>query len=166
MDGRGASTDGLGGITTVIRKRLGLVAFGLLLLPSCRADELIVPDVGITEPGVLASGYGIPDAIASSTRRSFSSPSEVGRSITMWGTKSSRSRASRSPGPSTRGGRAGPRYCAASERRAADLVGCREPESGRSGADHPAVAWGRPSLSEVRPYIPGPIASARRVGCT
>jgi len=58
------------GITTVIRKHLGLMAVGLLLLPSCQAgellapDELLAPEDEITEPGVLASGYGIPDAIA------------------------------------------------------------------------------------------------------
>jgi glucose/arabinose dehydrogenase len=55
-------------MTTVIRKRLGLVAVGLSLLPSCQAGEILAPDDTpgnrITEPGVLASGYGIPDAIA------------------------------------------------------------------------------------------------------
>ncbi len=49
------------------RNRLGLLAVVLLLLPSCQAGEILAPDApddGSTVPGVLASGYGIPDAIA------------------------------------------------------------------------------------------------------
>jgi glucose/arabinose dehydrogenase len=46
------------------------MAVGLSLLSSCQAGEPLAPDDGITEPdgitqpGVLASGYGIPDGIA------------------------------------------------------------------------------------------------------
>ncbi len=52
----------------MLGKHLGLLAAGLSLLPACQPSELTAPDNGggqqITEPGVLASGYGIPDAIA------------------------------------------------------------------------------------------------------
>ena len=64
MGGQAVSNSGPMGITTVIRKHLGLMAVVLSLLPSCQAGELLAPDDRITEPGVLASGYGIPDAIA------------------------------------------------------------------------------------------------------
>ncbi|MEJ2312596.1 MAG: PQQ-dependent sugar dehydrogenase [Gemmatimonadales bacterium] len=68
MRGRPASAGGQREITTVIRKNLGLLAVGLSLLPSCQASEFTAPGNGggeqITEPGVLASGYGITDAIA------------------------------------------------------------------------------------------------------
>ena len=55
------STDGPEGITTVIRKHLGLMALGVALLSSCQPGELIAPG---DEPGVLASGFWIPDGIA------------------------------------------------------------------------------------------------------
>ena len=46
---------------TMIRKPLGLMALGLALLASCQADELVGPG---DEPGVLASGFWIPDGLA------------------------------------------------------------------------------------------------------
>ena len=57
---------------TVIRKPLGLMALVLTLLPSCQADNLVDPDVAPVdpdvapndEPGVLASGFWIPDGLA------------------------------------------------------------------------------------------------------
>ena len=45
----------------MIHKHLGLMALGLSLLASCQPDELIAPS---DEPGVLASGFWIPDGIA------------------------------------------------------------------------------------------------------
>jgi glucose/arabinose dehydrogenase len=55
-------------ITTVVCKRLGLMAVVLSLLASCQASDPVAPGDdplgGITEPGVLASGYGVPDGIA------------------------------------------------------------------------------------------------------
>jgi len=68
MGGQAVSAGGPRGITNVIRKHLGLMAVGISLLPACEASEFLAPDDTpndeITEPGVLASGYGIPDAIA------------------------------------------------------------------------------------------------------
>ena len=50
---------------TVIRKPLGLMALVLSLLSSCQADKLVDPDVDPNdEPGVLASGFWIPDGLA------------------------------------------------------------------------------------------------------
>ena len=54
---------------TVIRKPLGLMALVLSLLSSCQADNLVDPDVDPNvnpndEPGVLASGFWIPDGLA------------------------------------------------------------------------------------------------------
>jgi len=63
MGGQAVSAGGPKG-TNVIRKHPGLLAVGLLLLPSCQADQLLAPDDGTTEPGVLVAGYGIADAIA------------------------------------------------------------------------------------------------------
>lgn len=51
-------------VESIFRLRRALMTMALLLLPSCDADELVVPDLGITEVEVLASGYGIPDGIA------------------------------------------------------------------------------------------------------
>ncbi len=69
MGDRRVRTPGPKGITIATRRRLGLMALGLSLLPACQPEHLPPPDLpppddGITEPGVLASGYGIPDAIA------------------------------------------------------------------------------------------------------
>ena len=47
----------------LLRKRLGLLAVLPLLLWSCQADDPTA-NGGMTEPGVLASGYWIPDGIA------------------------------------------------------------------------------------------------------
>lgn len=60
------------GIRNVIRKHLALSALVLLLLPSCQRSEILAPDAPdqqppdnrIAAPGVLASGYGITDAVA------------------------------------------------------------------------------------------------------
>ncbi len=74
MGGQAVSNSGPMGITTVIRKHLGLMAVGLSLLPSCQSGEILAPDAPddrITEPGVLASGYGIPDAIAVISEEEF-----------------------------------------------------------------------------------------------
>ncbi|MGI9627832.1 MAG: PQQ-dependent sugar dehydrogenase [Longimicrobiales bacterium] len=51
-------------VPTGIGRRLALTAVAFLVLSSCEADESFAPDLGLTEPGVLTSGYGIPDAIA------------------------------------------------------------------------------------------------------
>ncbi len=67
MGGQAVSTGRPSEITNVIRKHLGLMVVGLSLLSACQASEIFAPadpPDGITEPGVLASGYGIPDAIA------------------------------------------------------------------------------------------------------
>ncbi len=64
MGGQAGSAGGRGGISGGIHKRLGPMAVALSLLPSCQGEELIVPDVGITRPEILATGYGVPDAIA------------------------------------------------------------------------------------------------------
>src|SRR5262245_26996483 len=45
----------------LLRKRLGLLALLPFLLWSCRADHPAAP---VNEPGVLASGYRVPDGIA------------------------------------------------------------------------------------------------------
>jgi hypothetical protein len=48
-------------VTILLRKHLGLLALLPFLLGSCQADD----PTGVTnEPGVLASGYWIPDGIA------------------------------------------------------------------------------------------------------
>ena len=50
---------------TVLRKPLGLMVLVLSLLSSCQADKLVDPDVDPNdEPGVLASGFWIPDGLA------------------------------------------------------------------------------------------------------
>ena len=69
MGCRGVSTDGSRSMPTVIRKPLGLMALVLSLLSSCQADNLVDPDVDPNvdpndEPGVLASGFWIPDGLA------------------------------------------------------------------------------------------------------
>ena len=69
MGCRGVSTDGSRSMPTVIRKPLGLMALVLSLLSSCQADKLVDPDVDPDvdpndEPGVLASGFWIPDGLA------------------------------------------------------------------------------------------------------
>ena len=70
MSGHAASVREPRGTTKVIRKHLRLLAAGLLLLPACQGGEVLAPDTpnapspGAAESGVLASGYGIPDAIA------------------------------------------------------------------------------------------------------
>ena len=61
MGCRGISRDGSRSMTTEIRKPLGLMALGLSLLSSCQADALVGPG---DEPGVLVSGFWIPDGIA------------------------------------------------------------------------------------------------------
>ncbi len=61
MGGRGISTGGSRSIATVIRKHFRLMVLGLLVLSSCQADELVGSG---DEPGVLASGFWIPDGIA------------------------------------------------------------------------------------------------------
>jgi glucose/arabinose dehydrogenase len=50
-------------ITILRRKHLGLLALLPFLLWACQADDPTA-DGGTTEPGVLASGYGITDGIA------------------------------------------------------------------------------------------------------
>jgi len=50
-------------VTSLPRKHLGLLALLPFLLWSCRADDPTAHGV-MTEPGVLASGYWIPDGIA------------------------------------------------------------------------------------------------------
>ena len=50
-------------VTIPLRRRLGLLALVPFLLCSCRADDPTSHGV-TTEPGVLASGYWIPDGIA------------------------------------------------------------------------------------------------------
>ena len=50
-------------VTSLHRKHLGLLALLPFLLWSCQAHDSTAND-GMTEPGVLASGYWIPDGIA------------------------------------------------------------------------------------------------------
>ena len=50
-------------VTILLRKRLGLLVLLPFLLCSCQADDPTAQS-GPTEPGVLASGYWIPDGIA------------------------------------------------------------------------------------------------------
>ena len=57
------SSNGWTPVTILLRKHLGLLAVLPFLLWSCQADD--PTDHGVmTEPGVLASGYWIPDGIA------------------------------------------------------------------------------------------------------
>src|SRR5687768_14144646 len=49
-------------VTMLLRKHLGLLALLPFLLWSCQADDPTAH--GVTDPGVLTSGYGIPDGIA------------------------------------------------------------------------------------------------------
>ena len=49
-------------VTILLRKQLGLVALLPFLLWSCAHEPTAHPET--TEPGVLASGYGVPDGIA------------------------------------------------------------------------------------------------------
>lgn len=51
-----------GSANTEIRKHLGLMALCFALLSSCQADDITGP--GTTAPGVIASGFGVPDGIA------------------------------------------------------------------------------------------------------
>ncbi len=77
MRSQAVSAGGPWRITNRIRKRLGLMAVGLALLPSCQEGEILAPDAPvaphneITEPGVLASGYRIPDGIAVISEEEF-----------------------------------------------------------------------------------------------
>jgi hypothetical protein len=50
-------------VTILLRKHLGLLALLPFLLWSCQADDPTAHG-GMTEPGVLAPGYWIPDGIA------------------------------------------------------------------------------------------------------
>ena len=50
-------------VMILLRKHLGLLALLPVLLWSCHADDPTAQG-GVTEPGVLASGYWIPDGIA------------------------------------------------------------------------------------------------------
>jgi hypothetical protein len=50
-------------VTSLLRKHLGLLALLPFLLWSCQADDPTA-NGGMNEPGVLASGYWIPDGIA------------------------------------------------------------------------------------------------------
>ena len=54
----------------MLRKRPALLALLPVLLWSCKADDLTA-NGGMTEPGVLASGYGITDGIAVIGEREF-----------------------------------------------------------------------------------------------
>jgi hypothetical protein len=49
-------------VTMLLRKRLGLLALVPFLLWSCQSDDPTAH--GVNAPGVLASGYWIPDGIA------------------------------------------------------------------------------------------------------
>ena len=57
------SSNGWTPVTILLRKHLGLLALAPFLLWSCQADDPTAHGV-MTEPGVLASGYWIPDGIA------------------------------------------------------------------------------------------------------
>jgi glucose/arabinose dehydrogenase len=55
-------------VTILLRKHMRLLAVWLFLLGSCADDPT---SNGTTEPGVLASGYWIPDGIAVIAEREF-----------------------------------------------------------------------------------------------
>jgi len=58
-----SSSNDLSSITMPLRKHRGVLALLPLLLWSCQADDPTAHDA-VNEPGVLASGYWVPDGIA------------------------------------------------------------------------------------------------------
>ena len=47
-----------------VRRHLGLAVLCLALITACQGDEISGPDDESRDPGILASGYGVTDAIA------------------------------------------------------------------------------------------------------
>lgn len=64
MCGQGALFDKPRDHVAAKRTRWGLVGLGLSVLVSCQPGDVLAPDDGALEPGVLAYGFGIPDAIS------------------------------------------------------------------------------------------------------
>lgn len=62
---RAARTDSATGLTAHRRRRTPFLALGVVLLSSCQAERVVTPDPEVpAAPGVLASGFWIPDGIA------------------------------------------------------------------------------------------------------